>query len=98
MLRAGLDARVSTLDQQTLPMQMRALGEHAAARGWTVAEECKEVGSGAAARAMRQRLIDGARRRDIDVVLGCGSGMWFWFGGWIGGAGRSPTWYRRCRS
>ena len=68
-LRAGLYARVSTLDQQTLPMQMRALREYAAKRGWIVAEECKEVGSGAVARAMRQRLIDSARRRDIDVVL-----------------------------
>jgi putative DNA-invertase from lambdoid prophage Rac len=69
MLRAGLYARVSTLDQQTLPMQMRALREYALKRGWTVVEECKEVGSGAAARAIRQRLIDSARRRDIDVVL-----------------------------
>lgn len=69
MLRAGLYARVSTLDQQTLPMQMRALREYAAKRDWTVVEECKEVGSGAVARAMRQRLIDSARRRDIDVVL-----------------------------
>ena len=69
MLRAGLYARVSTLDQQTLPMQMRALRGYAAKRGWTVAEECKEVGSGAAARAIRQRLIDSAKRRDIDVVL-----------------------------
>ena len=69
MLRAGLYARVSTLDQQTLPMQIRALREYAAKRGWIVAEECKEVGSGAVARAMRQRLIDSARRRDIDVVL-----------------------------
>lgn len=69
MLRAGLYARVSTLDQQTLPLQMRALREYAAKRGWTVVEECKEVGSGVAARAMRQRLIDSARRRDIDVVL-----------------------------
>lgn len=69
MLRAGLYARVSTLDQQTLPMQMRALREYTAKRGWTVVEECKEVGSGAVARAMRQQLIDSARRRDIDVVL-----------------------------
>ena len=48
---------------------MRALREYAAKRGWTVVEECKEAGSGAVARAMRQRLIDSARRRDIDVVL-----------------------------
>lgn len=52
MLRAGLYARVSTLDQQTLPMQMRALREYVLKRGWTVVEERKEVGSGAAARAM----------------------------------------------
>lgn len=69
MLRAGLYARVSTLDQQTLPMQGRALREHASKRGWTVVEEGKEVGSGAAARAIRQRLIESARRREIDVVL-----------------------------
>lgn len=50
-------------------MQMRALREYAAKRARTVAQECKEVGSGAAARAMRQQLIDSARRRDIDVVL-----------------------------
>ncbi len=49
MLRAGLYARVSTLDQQSLPMQMRALREYAAKRGWSVVEEVKEVGSGAAA-------------------------------------------------
>jgi putative DNA-invertase from lambdoid prophage Rac len=29
----------------------------------------KEVGSGAAARLLRQQLLDAARRRDIDVVL-----------------------------
>lgn len=68
-MRAGLYARVSTLDQQTLPMQIRALPEYAVKRGWTVIEECKEVGSGVAALARRQRLMDSARRRDIDVVL-----------------------------
>jgi putative DNA-invertase from lambdoid prophage Rac len=69
MFRAGLYARVSTLDQQTLPMQMRALREYAANRGWTVAMQAKEVGSGAVAREQRQQLIDAARRREIDVVL-----------------------------
>jgi DNA invertase Pin-like site-specific DNA recombinase len=39
MFRAGLYARVSTLDQQTLPMQMRALRDYAAQRGWTIAIE-----------------------------------------------------------
>jgi len=37
MFRAGLYARVSTNDQQTLPMQVRVLHEYAARRGWTVA-------------------------------------------------------------
>ena len=69
MLRAGLYARVSTLDQQTLPMQMRAMRDYAANRGWTVAMQVKEVGSGAKAREKRQQLIDAARRREIDVVL-----------------------------
>ena len=35
MFRAGLYARVSTNDQQTLPMQTRAMREYAARRGWT---------------------------------------------------------------
>jgi putative DNA-invertase from lambdoid prophage Rac len=69
MLRAGLYARVSTLDQQTLPMQMRAMRDYAANRGWTVTMQVKEVGSGAKAREQRQQLIDAARRREIDVVL-----------------------------
>src|SRR5713226_7113264 len=35
MFRAGLYARVSTNDQQTIPLQIRALREYAARRGWT---------------------------------------------------------------
>jgi putative DNA-invertase from lambdoid prophage Rac len=68
-LRAGLYARVSTNDQQTLPMQLRALREYAARRSWTVISQVKEVGSGASQRQAREKLIDAARRREIDVVL-----------------------------
>lgn len=68
-LHAGLYARVSTSDQQTLPMQLRAMREYAARRGWTIAMQVKEVGSGASQRQMREKLIDAARRREIDVVL-----------------------------
>jgi len=68
-LRAGLYARVSTNDQQTLPMQLRALREYAARRGWIIAMQMKEVGSGAAQRQLREKLIEAARRREIDVVL-----------------------------
>jgi putative DNA-invertase from lambdoid prophage Rac len=69
MLRAGLYARVSTNDQQTLPMQNRALCEYAARRGWTVAMQIREVGSGAVERKAREQLMEAARRREIDVVL-----------------------------
>jgi putative DNA-invertase from lambdoid prophage Rac len=67
--RAGLYARVSTQDQQTLPMQNRAMREYAARRGWTVAMQVREVGSGAAQRQAREKLLEAARRRQIDVVL-----------------------------
>ena len=68
MFRAGLYARVSTNDQQTLPMQSRALREYAARRGWTIALQVREVGSGAAKREAREKLLGAARRREIDVV------------------------------
>lgn len=69
MFRAGLYARVSTNDQQTLPMQNRALREYVERRGWTVAVQVREVGSGAAKRRAREKLLEAARRREIDVVL-----------------------------
>ena len=69
MFRAGLYARVSTNDQQTIPLQMRALREYTARRGWTIALQVKEVGSGASERQLREKLLDAARRREIDVVL-----------------------------
>ena len=68
-LRVGLYARVSTHDQQTLPLQIRAMREYAAKRGWTIVAQMKEVGSGAAQRERRSTLIAAARRREIDVVL-----------------------------
>jgi predicted site-specific integrase-resolvase len=54
MFRAGLYARVSTNDQQTLPMQTRALQEYAARRGWRTALQVREVGSGAVKRDARE--------------------------------------------
>jgi putative DNA-invertase from lambdoid prophage Rac len=67
--RAGLYARVSTHDQQTLPMQLRAMREYARKRKWTVTVEVKDVGSGATTRPKREALIAAARRREIDLVL-----------------------------
>src|SRR5437870_8565642 len=68
-LRVGLYARVSTHDQQTIPLQTRAMREYAARRGWTVAMQVKEIGSGASARELREKIVEAARRREIDVVL-----------------------------
>jgi putative DNA-invertase from lambdoid prophage Rac len=69
MFRVGLYARVSTHDQQTLPLQTRAMREYAAKRGWAIAIQIKEVGSGAVERELREKLMAAARRREIDVVL-----------------------------
>ncbi len=68
-LRAAFYARVSNGDQQTLPMQIRALRDYAARRGWIIVMQVKEVGFGASQRKMREQLIEAARRREIDVVL-----------------------------
>jgi putative DNA-invertase from lambdoid prophage Rac len=69
MFRAGLYARVSTHDQQTLTMQNRAMREYAGLRGWRIALQVREVNSGTARREAREKLLEAARRRDIDVVL-----------------------------
>lgn len=65
----GLYARLSTHDQQTIPLQTRAMREYAARRGWTVTLQVKEIGSGASQRERRERLLEAARRREIDAVL-----------------------------
>jgi putative DNA-invertase from lambdoid prophage Rac len=67
--RVGLYARVSTHDQQTLPMQLAAMRQYVRKCGWAVALEIEEVASGAKERPERQELIDAAKRRDVDVVI-----------------------------
>jgi putative DNA-invertase from lambdoid prophage Rac len=68
-IRVALYARVSTHDQQTLPLQIRTMREYAAKRNWAIVAQTKEVGSGASQREQRQTLLAAARRREIDVVL-----------------------------
>jgi len=68
-LRVGLYARVSTHDQQTLPMQLSAMSEYVERRGWTVKVEVSEVGSGAKERQKREELLKAARRREIDAIV-----------------------------
>jgi DNA invertase Pin-like site-specific DNA recombinase len=69
MFRAALYSRVSTNDQHTLSMQNRNMREYAPRRGWSIAIEVREVGSGAARREAREKLLDAARRREIDIVV-----------------------------
>jgi putative DNA-invertase from lambdoid prophage Rac len=69
VLKVGLYARVSTHDQQTLPMQLAAMREYAKRRGWKVAIEEKEVGSGAKTRPKREELLRAARRREVDAIV-----------------------------
>lgn len=67
--KVGLYVRVSTHDQQTLPMQLSAMRTYAKRRGWKVALEEKEVGSGAKTRPKREELLRAARRRDVDAIV-----------------------------
>jgi DNA invertase Pin-like site-specific DNA recombinase len=69
MFRVGLYARVSTHDQKTLPLQIRTMREYATKRGWEIAVQIKEIGSGAVERELREKVMAAARRREIDVVL-----------------------------
>jgi len=50
-------------------MQLAAMHDYATRRGWQVAMEIKDVGSGATLRPQREELLAAARRREIDVVL-----------------------------
>jgi len=69
-MRAAICARVSTADQQPLPLQIQCLEEYAANRGWTLTQRLEEQASRAKdSRPKRAEIMKAARRRDIDVVL-----------------------------
>jgi putative DNA-invertase from lambdoid prophage Rac len=68
-LRVGLYARISTHDQQTLPLQVKAMRQYARRRSWKVVKAVEDVGSGASERPQREELIKAARRRQIDAIL-----------------------------
>src|SRR5712691_8141868 len=69
IMRVGLYARVSTHDQQTLPLQLAAMRDYVAKRGWKTAVEIQEVGSGAILRRKREELLKAARRRELDRIV-----------------------------
>ena len=68
-MRVGLYARVSTHDQQTLGLQVEAMRSYVRDRGWTLAREVQDVGSGAKERPQRESLLKAARRREVDAVI-----------------------------
>ena len=68
-MRVGLYARVSTHDQQTLPMQLEQMKEYIKNRKWKLAVEFQEIGSGAKTRPKREELLKMARRCEIDAML-----------------------------
>lgn len=68
-MRVGIYARVSTIDQQTLPMQLEHMKDYVRNRGWILTAEVQEVGSGAKTRPKREELLKMARRREIDAIL-----------------------------
>jgi putative DNA-invertase from lambdoid prophage Rac len=68
MFRAGLYARVSTNDQQTLAMQNRNIGSMRRDRGWTITMQVREVNSGAARRESREKALEAARRWRLDLL------------------------------
>jgi putative DNA-invertase from lambdoid prophage Rac len=68
-MRAGLYARVSTHDQQTLGLQTEAMSAYIKDRGWELVRQIKDVGSGAKDRPGRESLLQAARRREVDVVV-----------------------------
>jgi putative DNA-invertase from lambdoid prophage Rac len=67
--RIAIYARVSTHDQQTLPMQLAAMRAYAERKGWQIVLTVEEVGSGAKIRPRREELLRAARRREIDVIV-----------------------------
>lgn len=57
------------MTSRPLPMQLAAMRDYVRKRGWTMAVEVKDIGSGAVLRQKREELLNAARRRDIDLVV-----------------------------
>lgn len=68
-MRVAIYARVSTAEQQSLPMQLAAIKKYVRARKWKVVMEVEDVGSGVSERKKREQLMCAARRRDIDTII-----------------------------
>jgi putative DNA-invertase from lambdoid prophage Rac len=67
--KIALYARVSTHDQQTLPMQLSAMRAYAKRKGWQVSLKIEEVGSGATSRPRWEERLRAARLKEIDTIV-----------------------------
>jgi putative DNA-invertase from lambdoid prophage Rac len=67
--RAALYARVSTADQQTIPLQIGAMQDYTQRRGWKVVAEVQDINGGAKLRPKREELLKLARQRKLDVII-----------------------------
>ncbi len=68
-MKVGIYARVSTQEQQTLPLQIKDLREYAEKRKWKITVEITDIASGAKSRPKRDELLKLARQRKIDCIL-----------------------------
>lgn len=68
-MRAAIYCRVSTWDQNTLPIQFKDCSEFVKKRGWELVHTESETASGVKKRPSRDVIIKLARQRKIDVVI-----------------------------
>jgi putative DNA-invertase from lambdoid prophage Rac len=68
-MRVALYARVSTKDQNTLSMQLKAMKSLANQREWKVSMEVEEIASGASERPQRSAILNAARARKVDAIV-----------------------------
>lgn len=69
-MRAALYARVSTRDQNSIPMQLDSMRQYARLREWEIVKEVEESESGAKTnRKGRAEIISLSKKNKIDVVL-----------------------------
>jgi DNA invertase Pin-like site-specific DNA recombinase len=68
-IRVGIYTRISTGEQRS-GLQLRALRKYAKDRKWAITLELQETESGSSrTRPLREKLLEAARRRQIDVVI-----------------------------
>jgi putative DNA-invertase from lambdoid prophage Rac len=68
-MKLGLYARVSTHEQQTLPLQREAMAAYVQQRHGVIVLTVEDIGSGVSERRQREALLRAARRREIDAIV-----------------------------